>query len=100
MVDVSRYRGRVEEIELSPLSVIAVNGDVRSCVAYFPPMYSRESLMGRVADILRRAGTEDAENLIRDLELRLAQPENNTVLTVGFDKDQQRITVLHNNSIE
>ena len=88
------------DVQLSPDGVLAVSGDVRSAIEYFPPLYTKDALMGRVADILRRSGCEDAEKLIRDLELRLARTENNSVLTVGFDPERQRITALHTVPIE
>lgn len=99
MINRAQLLGNIEDIELSPVGVISVSGDVRSAIEYFPPLYTTDSLMGRVADILRRSGCEDAEKLIRDLEIRLAKPESNSVLTVGFDPNSQRITSLHSSTI-
>lgn len=75
VINTAQLLGSINDIEISPHSVIPVQGDVRTAVQYIPPVMEKDALMMRVADLLRRTGVEDAEQLIRELEVRMTPPE-------------------------
>lgn len=72
----TRYlREPIDRIRMHPRALVQVDcDDVRQAILEIHPKHEDDPLYARIADVLRRSGVEDAEELIRELEVRRANP--------------------------